>query len=781
MKRFIAFVLMLILVITVSAQTPLSTWKRGGPLGPTDIFINSILNGTDTFTNKTLTSPTITGASLSGTSAFTGLVTVTTSSALTSGTIRSVNVSQTHTGDGAAILEALRVNIASAVQTGSWANAIVGRIAYSGATGDAGGGMAAAICAEMVLPAITGPAGQYFAVDLEFDAQASYVANAGTSFPTAYIRFGLFGNGTAIASFEDDAYFMHVSTEFTDASGNMWFDNTLRIQIEATDWFIPLSDAEGEFSTAYLIDVSNATDASSLSAASIATEGGLAVTKQLFLGDDLDMTVSGTGVYDITLKDGVADALSIVRGTTDMMVFNTTAPSITITPATTITGLLTANGSVAVGDADYIGITSNEIITFATAGTVTVSGADFVVGETAADNILRQVRVIGDADSDGAAAVTSETATLALTPNATPTLATWGFSSTQGYGWTFDKTLDVAGALTAGTITSDAGVGGTTGTFTDEVDITKSTVGMALDVNYTATSITTLVGAVDIRRTGALTGVATESILDLNVLPALTLTEPASGTVNYFGANIDLTSVAVTAGVGTSVLSALNLVAGTDADAGTNYALTMTGNAYMVGELNIGLSGSRMSLAANTNQSIRTYTTSPTTTGNHWANQMHHQNSATTTGTQGVLWVENDVIAQAAGQNAAYFKIDMNALQAPTGGVSVINAEMVMPTGTQNGGVYSAIVVDVDCPATTDLVYNAALPLSFMKLEVYGATADEWNECANLFYLSGIVDTSDGLFEAEAASDIDMTHVLRINIGGIAYWIALNTDKDFTP
>lgn len=99
-------------------------------------------------------------------------------------------------------------------------------------------------------------------------------------------------------------------------------------------------------STNAQIAVTDTTDASSLTTGSITTAGGVSIAKQLYLGDDIDMSVSGTGVYDITLKDSVADALSIVRGTTDMMVFNSSAPSITITPATTITGLITASAGL---------------------------------------------------------------------------------------------------------------------------------------------------------------------------------------------------------------------------------------------------------------------------------------------------------------------------------------------------------------------------------------------------------------------------------------------------
>ncbi len=74
------------------------------------------------------------------------------------------------------------------------------------------------------------------------------------------------------------------------------------------------------------------------------------------------------------------------------------------------------------------------------------------------DNVTPIFSIIADADSDGAA-TTSETIALTLTPNADPTLATWGFTSTQSAGYTFDKTLDVTGAFTAGSIASDAGFG----------------------------------------------------------------------------------------------------------------------------------------------------------------------------------------------------------------------------------------------------------------------------------------------------------------------------------
>ena len=228
--------------------------------------------------------------------------------------------------------------------------------------------------------------------------------------------------------------------------------------ISSSDWTISTAGVMagiGAIGTDGVITSTNATDASSLSTASVVLAGGLAVTKQLYIGDDIDMSVSTTGVYDLTLNTNQADALSIRDSAADIIVFGTTtgSPLVTITPATTITGLLTANGSVAVGDADYIGVTSNEIITFNTAGTIKVSGADFYVGGTAADEVRPSFFIVGDADSDGTA--TSETLTVALTANTDPTAATWDITSTQSAGYSFDKLVSFNGGATLGNAVTD--------------------------------------------------------------------------------------------------------------------------------------------------------------------------------------------------------------------------------------------------------------------------------------------------------------------------------------
>jgi len=194
----------------------------------------------------------------------------------------------------------------------------------------------------------------------------------------------------------------------------------------------------------------------SLTDASIVTSGGIACTKQLWLGDDIDMSTSTTGVYDITLRDSVADALSIVAGaelmrfktdtdqiiftpeivltddidmqtsttgvyditlkdaqadglsivagTTDMIVFTTTTDAIAIIPPVTITGALNANGGIDITAAttgiNINGAGTNAIVITQTGSTSTI-GSCIAIGTSAtpittATSATSAVRVYSD-------------------------------------------------------------------------------------------------------------------------------------------------------------------------------------------------------------------------------------------------------------------------------------------------------------------------------------------------------------------------------------------------
>ncbi len=131
-------------------------------------------------------------------------------------------------------------------------------------------------------------------------------------------------------------------------------------------------------------------------------------------------------------------------------------------------------------------------------------------------------------------------------------------------------TVDINGGTIDGATIGGAVAGA--GTFTG-LTINKATAGVALAANVTATTYTSNAAIIDIYRTGALTGVNTERIIDFNEAPAFTLTQPAAGSVTFIGANIDLADLLVTAGAGDSDIYAMRLFACSDADSKTNVAL----------------------------------------------------------------------------------------------------------------------------------------------------------------------------------------------------------------
>jgi hypothetical protein len=165
-------------------------------------------------------------------------------------------------------------------------------------------------------------------------------------------------------------------------------------------------------------------------------------------GDDIAFT-GGSTTNDITLTDSLADALSITRDGTDMVVFDSNTPRITFTPVTTFTGAITASGGVSgalTGNADTV--TTNANLT----GDVTSSGN--------ATTIAAGVIIDNDVKSDAAIAI-SKTALVAGT-GITLSTNTLSVDASQGQVTTVGA-LD-AGSITSGFTSIDVGSGGLTTT-----------------------------------------------------------------------------------------------------------------------------------------------------------------------------------------------------------------------------------------------------------------------------------------------------------------------------
>lgn len=186
-----------------------------------------------------------------------GRLDVSTRNSDTTGTIRSAILTHTEGADSLTkITEVMKVILDSEYTTGDWVNAIVGRIDY-GSAGDAKGGMAAAVCAEVNLPGkgCESGSGAIYPLDLEIEAPTSYVSDANPATPIAFMKFGLWGG--AKAQVDSGGYLFHTSG-LTAGSGKILSENsrTLKVDIEGTAKYLYLSDTEDDLGTMVVDSIS---------------------------------------------------------------------------------------------------------------------------------------------------------------------------------------------------------------------------------------------------------------------------------------------------------------------------------------------------------------------------------------------------------------------------------------------------------------------------------------------------------------------------------------------
>ena len=162
-------------------------------------------------------------------------------------------------------------------------------------------------------------------------------------------------------------------------------------------------------------DISSDTDSTD----SLGTTGTrwASIFSDAFTGNTIALD-GATGVNSLTITDGVADALSIIHGATDFMVFDTSTPALTITPntsiggtlsvtgASTLTGNVTASGTLGVTGAATI--TGNSVLTSADVGGGYSSGGSGLTLDTTG-----KIQTNGDLEINGYATTTAATGNIA--------------------------------------------------------------------------------------------------------------------------------------------------------------------------------------------------------------------------------------------------------------------------------------------------------------------------------------------------------------------------------
>ena len=188
------------------------------------------------------------------------------------------------------------------------------------------------------------------------------------------------------------------------------------------------------------------------------------------------------------------------------------------------------------------------------------NGNIYIGAATAIDTQSPDLIITGDADSDGAA-FTTEALTASLTSTPDPTDATWGFTSTQGAGYTFDKAVTIGGNL---------GLGANNLNLTGSIASTGSRVTKGW---FTDLEVTNSIA-------GSVTGTAT----NLSGTPAL----PDGTTATTQSGSDNSTKIATTAYVDAADVAP---------SGNNNEVLTDDGSGGVVSESNFTYDGSKVSIA----------------------------------------------------------------------------------------------------------------------------------------------------------------------------------------
>ena len=174
------------------------------------------------------------------------LNTITTATAVTSAALmKALNVSMTASSASSNnMLEVSRFTLTSAVRTGQWANAVVGKIDFT-TTGFVTG-LAGAVCAELDLPTTnpTAGAGTYTC----FEGELVYPASGYSSdVPVSFINLNL--SGVTKTVFDTYGYILDIQGIADHATGKVFQANTaaaathaLRIRINTESYYIMLTD-----------------------------------------------------------------------------------------------------------------------------------------------------------------------------------------------------------------------------------------------------------------------------------------------------------------------------------------------------------------------------------------------------------------------------------------------------------------------------------------------------------------------------------------------------------
>jgi len=211
--------------------------------------------------------------------------------------------------------------------------------------------------------------------------------------------------------------------------------------------------------------------------------------------------------------------------------------------------------------------------------------------------------------------------------------------------------------------------------------------------------------------------------------------------------------------------------------------LVVTATTTLNGNLVMGTSASPLTMTTYANKAIDVWTTSGSTDASNSVTPIYMKSVMTGVGGVGgrSQFEMSTEVVLGGWANALKGYTDFGDAGSVTGLASAVVAEMRMPAKTLAGGNYA--------PFEAELVFQelsktgAGTPVSFMYARASEVTGtgglDDFNATGYLFNLQGLTAGEGSIFEATVKAGVNSTHSLKILIGGTAYYIPLNTSKEF--